>query len=111
MTTATEDMVTCDSCEREIEESTYDVNDGLCPACLARTFMCGECEERTLKAEVHAHFKNLCESCGESKAEEERQEALDAAAEELRELVESIIDGDDLAVVRKALATLKRVAK
>jgi hypothetical protein len=109
--TMTEELLTCDGCEAEMTEARYDASEGLCDACMSLRFTCKECEELTLKTDAHPTRKSLCQDCGESKAEEERQEALDAAAEELRDLVESIIDGDDLAVVKRALASLKRVAK
>jgi hypothetical protein len=111
MTTMTEELVTCDGCDREMSEALYDASEGLCDACMSLRFTCKECEELTLKAEAHATHKTLCESCGESRAEELRQEALDTAAEELRELVESIIGGEDLAAIKKALKALKRASK
>jgi peptide subunit release factor 1 (eRF1) len=111
MTTATADMTTCDGCEAEMTEALYDASEGLCDACMRLRFTCSECEELTLKTDAHATHKTMCESCGESKAEEERQEALDKAAEELRDLVEEVIGGEDLAVIKKALAALKRAAK
>lgn len=104
-------MTTCDLCDAEITEDQYDTAEGFCPSCLALHFQCKDCDERILRADAHPARKTLCQDCGESRAEEERQEALDAAAEELRELVESIIDSEDLAVIRKALAACKRASK
>jgi hypothetical protein len=110
MTTA-EDLVTCDECETEISEAVYDAGDGLCPTCLARTFVCEECSERVSKSDAHPDIAGLCESCGDSAIEAQHEERLDAAAETLRELVEEIIGNADLDVMARALKSLKRLSK
>jgi hypothetical protein len=101
-------MTACDDCEAEMTEALYDASEGLCDACMRKRFVCQGCEELTLKTEAHPTHGTLCQDCGESRAEELRQEAFDAAAEELRDLVESIIDREDLDAVRRALASLKK---
>jgi hypothetical protein len=107
--TETDDLVTCDGCDAEMSESLYDASNGMCDACHSRRFECRECNEITLKSDAHPTHKTLCESCGDSKVEADRQEALDKAADELRELAEAIIESDDLTAVRKALAALKKL--
>jgi hypothetical protein len=113
MTTATSEteieMTTCDACECEITEEQHEDHDGLCPACLAETFICRDCEGRTLKTDAHATVKGHCEACGDAKLEDRRQERFDAAAESARDLLEALIDLDDLAAVKKAVAALKRL--
>jgi hypothetical protein len=102
-------MTTCDNCTREISEDQYDDHDGLCAECLAGTFTCEECGERTFQTDAHGLLKTMCESCGDQELEERRQERLDKAAEELRDLTEAIIDLDDFGTIRKAVAVLKRL--
>lgn len=105
----TAEMTTCDGCEREMTEALHEASEGLCDACMRLRFVCEGCDELTLKADSHPTHRTLCPDCGESRAEEERQEALDAAADELRELVEEIIGGEDLEVIAGALKSLKRL--
>jgi hypothetical protein len=106
MTTA-EDLVTCDECEAGIPEAVYDAGDGLCPTCLAKTFTCEECSERVSKADAHPDILGMCASCGDSAVEAQHEERLDAAAETLRELVESLIDSGKLDVMAQAITSLK----
>ena len=101
----------CGHCDAEVPEAEWEAGDGLCAACLAAHFSCKECGERTHRDDAHATVKAHCESCGDSVIEARHQEALDAAADELRELVESVIDSGDLAAIRKALKSLKRLSQ
>lgn len=105
----TDDLVSCDLCERPIPAAEYDAGEGLCPACLALHFDCEACRERTLRTDAHAAVSGLCQSCGEEQIEARHAEALDAAADELRELAEAIIEREDLAAVRQAVTALKRL--
>lgn len=107
----TEELTTCDECETEMSLVTFDRNDGLCGECLAKTFVCEACGERTPKSDAHPDILTHCESCGDSAIEAQHEERLDAASDQLRELVESIIDGADLDVIAKALKSLKRLSK
>jgi hypothetical protein len=45
----------------------------------------------------------MCESCGDSAVKAQHQGRVDAAADTLRELMESIIDAENLAVIAKAI--------
>jgi hypothetical protein len=103
------EMTTCDNCSRDMTEDAFDSNGGLCAECLAGTFTCAECAERTFKIDAHTLHKTMCEGCGDEKVEEEAQEALEAAQSELQELVDQLTGLDDLAVIKKALAALKRL--
>jgi hypothetical protein len=105
------EMTTCDGCECPITEEQYDANDGagLCEACLAETFVCKDCEGRVHHTDAHSVLKNRCEACGDAKVEERRQERHDKATEEARELLEALVDLGDLAVIRRAVAILKRL--
>ena len=102
-------MTTCDGCNKAISEELHDANDGLCADCLAETFICKGCEGRTHQTDAHTVVKTRCETCGDELLEECRQARLDAAAESARELLEAIIESDDLAVLRKALALLRKL--
>jgi hypothetical protein len=108
---ANDDLVTCDGCDRPIRAAEYDRNDGLCPDCLALHFDCAGCGERTKKTDAHPDIPSHCHDCGAEALEALHQEALDTAADELRELVEAIIDADDLDAMTRALEALKRLAK
>ena len=107
----TDDLVTCDGCDRPIPSAEYDAGDGLCPDCLALHFDCEGCGERTKKTDAHPDAPGLCSDCGAEALEARHQEALDTAADELRELVESIIDAEDLDAMTRAIEALKRLAK
>lgn len=109
MTTA--ELVTCDECETEISEAVYDAGEGLCPTCLARTFQCEECGERTAKSDAHPDIVSLCQCCGDSAVEAQHEARLDAASDQLRDLVEEVIGLGDLDVIARALKSLKRLSK
>jgi hypothetical protein len=102
----TQEWTNCDNCLDSLTVDDYDANDGLCAQCLASTFTCSECEERTSAHKTHT---TLCESCGDSKEEEIAQERLDAAKEAAQEAFDTILDTDDLAVILKALDVLKKI--
>jgi len=103
------EMTTCDNCNRDMTEDDFDANDGLCTECLAGTFTCAECGERTFKTDEHPLVKTMCEACGDQAVEDRRQGRLSKAADAARDLLEAIIDLDDLGLVRKAVAALKRL--
>jgi hypothetical protein len=105
------EMTECDHCHDEISQAAYDAGDGLCAGCAATTFICEGCEDRTYTEDAHATHGNLCQGCGDEAIETERTEALDAAKDEARELLEAIIDSEDLAAVKEALAALKKLQK
>jgi hypothetical protein len=104
-----DEWTNCDECLESVTCDDYGANDGLCAACLAKTFVCEECEERTQKTDAHKTHGTLCEGCGDSKEEEIAQERLDAAKDSARETLEAILDLDDLAAALKALAALKKI--
>ena len=110
MTTA-EELITCDECETEISEAAYDAGDGLCPTCLARTFICEECSERTPKSDAHPDILSHCQCCGDSAIEAQHEARLDAASDQLRDLVEEVIGLSDLDVIAKAIKSLKRLSR
>jgi methionyl-tRNA synthetase len=103
--------ITCDHCGRELTEDQYDAGEGLCDACHALHAECDHCGERVLKTELHKTRPTLCVPCGDSAIEAEAEAALDAAADELRDAVEAIIDRGELSVIRDAVAALKRLVK
>jgi hypothetical protein len=103
-------MIPCDGCENEITDELYDANDGLCAKCLAKTFVCEECQERTARTDAHMTHGSLCEGCGDAKDEEIAEERLTAAKEAAQEAFDAILETGDLAVILKALAALKRLA-
>jgi hypothetical protein len=114
MTTETDDdqeWTHCDECLDSVTVDDYDAGDGLCPACLAKTFVCEECEERTSQTDAHKTHTTRCESCGDSQDEEIAEERLTAAKEAAQEAFDAILDTDELAVILKALAALKRLSK
>ncbi|MFI5458966.1 MAG: hypothetical protein ACHRXM_26355 [Isosphaerales bacterium] len=102
-------MTPCDGCEAEITDEWYEANDGLCPACLAETFVCRGCEGRTHRTGAHSVVKTHCETCGDELLEERRQARHDKATEEARELLEAIIELDDLDAIFKAVKALKKL--
>jgi len=102
---------TCDFCEAEISQADYDAGDGLCPECIASTMVCEECSDRIAKTDAHTTHGMMCEGCGDSKAEELATEALDAAKEELQELVDELVGNDDLADILAAIKALKAITK
>jgi hypothetical protein len=104
-----EDLATCDHCGDVISQAAYDAGDGLCAGCVATTFLCEDCSDRTYTEDAHKTHSTLCESCGDTKDEEIAQERLDAAKEAAQEAFDAILDSDDLAVIAKALAALKRL--
>jgi predicted RNA-binding Zn-ribbon protein involved in translation (DUF1610 family) len=106
----TDDLVTCDGCDRPIPSAEYDAGDGLCPDCLAVHFDCPECGERTRRTDAHPDAPGLCPDCGAEALKARHQEALDTAADELRELAESIIDAEDLDAMTRAVEALRRLA-
>jgi hypothetical protein len=103
------ETVTCDGCEAEIRVDLYDANDGLCPVCLAETFVCEDCEGRCHQSDAHPALKTYCQACGDSKEEEIAQERLDAAKKAAQEAFDTILDTDDLTVILKALDVLKKI--
>jgi hypothetical protein len=105
------ETVTCDGWEAEIAQDLYDENEGLCPVCLAETFVCEDCEGRCDRTDAHATVTKCCEACGDSRIETEAAEALEAATEELQGLVDELVGLDDIDVLKKAIAALKRLAK
>jgi hypothetical protein len=107
-TTETE-TVTCDGCEAEISVDLYDANDGLCPVCLAETFVCEDCAGRCHQSDAHPALKTYCEACGDSKLEAEAEEWLDALKDEARDLLEAIVESEDLDAITKAVKALKRL--
>lgn len=115
MTTEIETMTgdltdACDHCEYEMTAAQYDAGNGLCDACHGLHFECGECSERTLKTDVHATRPGLCQSCGDEAIEAEHQDALDAAKDDLQGLFDTLVDGEDLDKIRKAIEALKAIA-
>jgi hypothetical protein len=101
----------CDECLDSVTCADYDANDGLCAQCLAKTFVCEECEERTSQSDAHKTHTTLCEGCGDSKAEELATEALDAAKEALQELVDELVGLDDIDVLKRTIKALKRLQR
>jgi hypothetical protein len=110
-TTTTETTEECDHCSTELSEAQYEAGNGLCDACHALHATCSECDETTLKTDMHPVRKGLCESCGDSAIEAEYSAALDAAGDELQALVDELTGAEDLVVIRKAIAALKRLAQ
>jgi hypothetical protein len=104
------ETTTCDFCDGEITQAVYNAGDGLCQTCIDTTIVCEECSDRINKTDVHATHTTLCEGCGDSRAEELATETIDAARDEARELLESILEGEDLDAIRKAIKSLKRLA-
>jgi hypothetical protein len=107
----TQEWTNCDDCLDSVTVDDYDAGDGLCPACLAKTFVCEECEERTSQTDAHKTHGTLCEGCGDSRAEELASEALDTAKEELQALVDEILEHDDINAITAAVAALKPLTK
>jgi recombinational DNA repair protein (RecF pathway) len=104
------DMTECDHCGEETSQAQYDASgNGLCSECASTTFVCVDCEGRTHETDAHATHNDRCEACGDSHAEELHQERLDAAKEAAQEAFDAILDLDDLDVIRKAVAALKRL--
>jgi hypothetical protein len=106
-----DEMTTCDFCEAEISQAEYDEHDGLCQHCTDTTIVCEECCDRINKADAHKTHGTLCEGCGDAKDEEAATEALDAAKEELHELVDELVGTDDIDAITAAVAALKSIAK
>jgi hypothetical protein len=106
-----DDLVTCDECDWLITTAEYDRNDGFCPDCLALHFDCEECGERIRRTDAHPDVPGHCRDCGAEALEARHQEALERAADELRELVEAIIDAEDLDAMARAVDALRRLAK
>jgi hypothetical protein len=104
------EMTECDHCGGAISQAAYDAGDGLCAGCADTTFICEGCEDRTYHEDAHAAHGNLCQGCGDDAIETERTEALDAAKDEARTLLEAIIDADDLVMVKKVLDALKKLS-
>ena len=113
MTTEAEadELLTCGHCEAEIPESEWEAGDGLCAACLAAHFKCEVCGERTHRDDQHATMQAHCQCCGDEAVEAMHQEALDTAADQLRELTEALIDSEDLAAIANAVKLLKTLPK
>jgi hypothetical protein len=103
----------CDECLESITFEMHDANNGLCSKCKAAWdaahAVCSECDDEFELSEMHATHTTLCEGCGDAKAEELATEALDAAKEELQELVDELVGNDDLADLLKAIKALKKI--
>ena len=103
-----DETTTCDFCEAEISQAEYD---GLCKHCTDTTIVCEDCCDRIDKTDAHKTHGTLCQGCGETKDEELATEALDAAKEELQELVDGLVGNDDIDAITAAVAALKQLTK
>ena len=103
----------CETCQAELaDDHDADEYGDQCQACYASThFHCLECDSDYELEDQSPKNKSLCLSCQETKDEEIAQERLDSAKEAARDALEAILDTEDVDVIRKALAALKRLAK
>jgi hypothetical protein len=111
--TETEEPMLCETCSAVLTDAEIDDFGGdTCQACYAKThFHCLACESDCELDDQSPRNKSLCLSCQESKDEEIAGERLTAAKEAAQEAFDAILDGDDLDVVLKAVAALRRLAK
>jgi hypothetical protein len=107
-----ETLGVCDHCDEWLTEAETLAYECECQACHdERWFTCTECESETETSDRHAKHQTMCESCGGSKEEELREEALDAAKSELDDLLDQVKDTDDQDVLRRAIKSLKRLTQ
>jgi hypothetical protein len=109
-TTETDAPTVCDTCQAVLTDAEIeDFGDERRACHEARVFNCLGCQSECERTDAHPVRTGLCESCGEDAIETERTEALDAAKEAAQEAFDTILDTDDLAVILKALAVLKKI--
>jgi hypothetical protein len=107
---ADDDNVYC-ACGTILADSEIDECGEQCTECYAKShFHCLVCDEDFELDEQSPSNKALCVGCQETRDEEIAQERLDAAKEAAQELLDAILATEDLAVITKALAALKRLA-
>jgi hypothetical protein len=107
-----DDACTCITCSAILPDDHDDDSYGEeCEACYAKShFYCLECESDYELEERSPKNACLCQSCQETKDEEIAAERLEAAKEAAQEAFDAILETEDLAVILKAMAALKRLA-
>jgi hypothetical protein len=107
-----DDACTCITCSAVLPDDHDDDSYGEeCQACYAKGhFYCVECESDYELEERSPKNKALCLDCQQAKDDEIAQERLDAAKEAAQEAFDALLDTDDLAVITKAVASLKKLA-
>jgi hypothetical protein len=107
---AEDDNIYCDDCgialtDAEIDESGYQ-----CTRCHSAThFVCSDCGDTFDNDEASPKCKNRCETCQETKDDEELEARKDALKDEARELLEVLCDEGDLKALQNAVAALRRL--
>lgn len=112
MTTAAidDELVFCDDCGIALTDAELDECGEQCTKCYAAThFTCCDCDGTFENEEASPKCKTRCETCQDSKEEEELAERMESLRDEARELMETLCDDGDLTQLRKAVAALKRL--
>jgi hypothetical protein len=109
--TETDDEAFYCECGAVMTDDEIENNPGAqCDKCHAAShFTCSECDDEHELSDAHSTKKGMCESCGDDAIETERTEALDAAKEELQELVDELVGNDDIDAITAAVKALKRL--
>lgn len=117
MTTATlptiiegDELIFCDGCGVALTDTELDECGSVCASCHASAhFTCVDCDGTFENDEASTKCSRRCQSCQESRDDEELEAKVDAARDEARELLEALCDDGDLEKIRKAVAALKRL--
>src|ERR1700678_3661275 len=109
-TVANDDNVYCDDCNVALTDAEIDECGFQCTTCYAKShFTCVDCGDSYANDEASPKCKTRCETCQESKDEEELTAKMDALKEEGQDLLDSIFNDADPARLKKAVASLKRL--
>jgi len=111
------EALTCENCEEEypLDDETQALIDDedwradYCSECHTLHLECVDCGTLIHRDDAHAAHATCCEDCGDSRQEEQAQEALSAARERLQELTDSLVELEDIDVLRAAIAALECV--
>jgi hypothetical protein len=110
MLTDTEDDAVYCACGRSLTDAELDELGQQCTTCFAKEhFTCRDCGDTYANDEAGKKSKTRCETCQESKDEAAEIEQIDALKDEASELLENLCLDGDLAILKKAVAALKRL--
>jgi methionyl-tRNA synthetase len=105
-----DELIFCNDCGVALTDAELDECGEQCTKCYAAShFTCCDCGDTVDNDDASPRRESRCETCQETKDEEELGQKMDALKDEARELLETICNDGDLSQLGKAVAALKRL--